>query len=117
MAVQLALPIVAGEPRLDKTGAAFGIARFVIDVRAGMRSKGVVRVERQRPLDLTRAGRDIACLDASPAEIGQEPPILVPLGASRSSSASCASWWSTRPLKPNRPKTPSAGDNASASRG
>src|SRR5690348_3139715 len=80
MAVQLALPVVAGEPRLDKSGAAFGIARFVIAVRAGMRSKGVVRVERQRPLDLARAGRDIACLDASPAEIGQEPPILVPFG-------------------------------------
>ena len=48
-------------------------------MRPGMRGIGVVRVERQCPLDLARAGRDIAGFDAGPAEIGQKPPILVPL--------------------------------------
>src|SRR2546430_161532 len=79
MAMQLTLAVVTGEPRLDKGGAALGVARFVITVRPAMRGKGVVRVERQCPLDLMRAGPDIARLDAGPAEIGQKPPILVPL--------------------------------------
>jgi hypothetical protein len=47
-------------------------------MRPGMRGKGVVRVQRQCPLDLARTRRDIAGFDARPAEIGQEPPILVP---------------------------------------
>src|SRR5947209_1213841 len=80
MAMQLALAVVTGEPRLDKRGAALGVACFEITVRPGMRGKGVVRVERQCPLDLMRAARDIARFDAGPAEIGQKPPILVPFG-------------------------------------
>ncbi len=60
-------------------GAALGVARLVIAMRPGMRRIGVVRIERQCPLDLMRAGRDIARFDAGPAEIGQKPPILVPL--------------------------------------
>jgi hypothetical protein len=43
-----------------------------------MRGIGVARVEGERPLDLGDALGDVAQLDARPAEIGEEPPILVP---------------------------------------
>ena len=90
--MQLTLAVVTGEPRRDECGAALGIARLVIAMRARMRRVGVLRIERERALDLARSRRDIARFDARPAEIGQEPPILAPLrGARRSSSASCAS--------------------------
>src|SRR5438477_11510945 len=79
MAMQLALSVVTGEPSVDESGAGLGIAGFEIAMRPGMRGVGIMRIERQRPLDLTRAGRDIAGLDTRPAEIGQKPPILVPL--------------------------------------
>src|SRR6266496_3894839 len=78
MAVQLAAPVVIRQPTFDKGGAAVGIAGLVVTMGAGMRGKGIACVEAERPLDLTRAGRDIAQLDARPAEISEEPPILVP---------------------------------------
>src|SRR5205807_739834 len=78
MAMQLAAPVVTRQPALDKGGASLRVAGLVIAMGAGMRGIGVVRVEGERPLDLARAGCDIAQLDPRPAEIGQEPPILVP---------------------------------------
>src|SRR5260370_42547148 len=78
MAMQLAAPVVTRQPGLDKGGATLGIPRLVIAMGAGMRGVGVPRVERERALDLARAGADIAQLDPRPAETGQKPPILVP---------------------------------------
>jgi hypothetical protein len=78
MAVQLAAPVIGREPARDKRGAGSGFARLVIPVGAGMRGIGVARVEEERPLDLGDALRDVAQLDPRPAEVGQEPPILVP---------------------------------------
>src|SRR5260370_33600036 len=78
MAVQLAAPVIAGQPALDKAGAALGIAGLVIAMGAGMRGIGIARVEVERALDFAGAGRDVAQFDARPAEIGQKPPILVP---------------------------------------
>src|SRR5438067_5215912 len=78
MAVQLAAPVVGGQPAFDKASAGSGVSRLVISMGTSMRGKGVARVELQRPLDLALARCNVAQFDPRPAEIGQEPPILVP---------------------------------------
>src|SRR5438477_4792655 len=79
MAMQLALTVVTGHPAGNERGAGIGIAGLEIAMDAGMRSKGIVGVERERSFDFARPGSDIAGFDAGPAEIGQKPPILVPM--------------------------------------
>src|SRR5881296_2067027 len=79
MTVKLAPLVVGGEPAGDKTGATRRVARLVIAMGAGVRRIGVLRIKRERALDLGGTGGDIAQLDARPNEIGQKPPILVPI--------------------------------------
>ena len=65
--MQLAGPVVVGKPRLDKRGAAVGIAGFEIAVGAGMGGKSAAWIAGERALDLGGAARDIAQFDPRPA--------------------------------------------------
>lgn len=89
--MQLALAGVVRQPRLDKAGAAFRVARLEITMGAGMRGKGVARIAFERALDLGGAAPDVVQLDPRPAEIGEKPPVIAPMRRQPFERASCAS--------------------------
>src|SRR5579884_4074056 len=80
VAVELARRVVTAPPSGEKARAAAGITGLVIAMRAGMRRMRVPRVQRKRAFDQWNALGKRAGLDPRPAEIGEKPPILAPVG-------------------------------------
>src|SRR3954447_682637 len=78
MTMQLAAAVVSRQPAGDEGGAGIGLAGLEIAMRAGMRGKSVVGVERQRPLDFARPDSDGAGSGGAPAEKGQNPQTPAP---------------------------------------
>ena len=76
MAEQQAIARICGEPGRQEAASGVRIALLVAQVRTGVSCPGVVRVLRERSIDLRASGVSLSILGERHAVMGREPPIV-----------------------------------------
>src|SRR5262249_16946034 len=76
VAIKLGVARIGGEPRRKEGAGRLGFALLVAEMRAGVRSPRVVRVLRERAVDLRMGGGVLSVLRERHAMMGGEPPIV-----------------------------------------
>ncbi len=77
--MQLARPVIALQPILDKAGAADRISRLEETMDALVRRMSIARIAGERALDQPGPLRYRTSFDVGPAKISEKPPIIVPM--------------------------------------
>ena len=74
--VQLALPVIALQPVLDKAGTTDRIARLEETMDALVRRMRIAQIACERALDQPGPFRYLPGFDVGPAEITEKPPVV-----------------------------------------
>src|SRR5215470_12100341 len=117
MPIEKPLARICGEPRREKGAGRVGLAVFIADMGKTMRDMGVVRVRRQRSLDLRPGHRELPILGQRHRVIGREPEIIAVIRARLSISTAIWCFCPIRPEPPIRPFGFAPTETTRASRG